>query len=198
MNFENSLIEEIQSVGFSKSVKEGEVFIKPGKQTAYIPFVLKGRLKVSRVDHDKGEVFLYYLEGGETCAMSISCCLNDHKSAISVSAEEDTSLWLIPVNRLDEWVAKYPNFRKFVFNSYRIRFDELLGAIDSMAFMKMDERLFKYLLDTKQSSGSYIVSKTHEEIAAELNTSRVVISRLLKKLEGEEKIELHRNKIEIL
>jgi CRP/FNR family transcriptional regulator len=99
---------------------------------------------------------------------------------------------------LDEWISSYPSFRQFIFNAYQLRFEELLLAIDSMAFMKLDQRLFKYLLDTKQAAGSYTIHKTHEQIALELNTSRVVISRLLKQLEREEKVEVHRNRIEIL
>lgn len=198
IQLEDELVEAIHLHGKPKTLLEGESLITPGKRSTHIPLVLKGRLKVSRYDQDKGEVFLYYLESGETCAMSISCCLEDNNSLFSVTADTDSSLWMIPMEMLDTWLISYPNFRRFIFRSYRLRFDELLGAIDSMAFMKMDERLFKYLLDTKQSTGSYIITKTHEQIAAELNTSRVVISRLLKKLEGEDKIELHRNRIEIL
>ncbi|MEJ2005955.1 MAG: helix-turn-helix domain-containing protein, partial [Cyclobacteriaceae bacterium] len=96
------------------------------------------------------------------------------------------------------WISKYPSFRRFVFAAYQARFDELLHAIDSVAFMKMDERLYKYLLDKKQASGSYVINKTHQQVARELNTSRVVVSRLLKKLELEGKIEQHRNRIEVL
>ena len=113
-------------------------------------------------------------------------------------AEEDAVLWMIPMNLLDGWIVKYPTFRKYVFHSYQVRFDELLNTIDSVVFLKMDERLYKYLLDKKQASGSFVIHSTHEQIALALNTSRVVVSRLLKQLEREEKIELHRNRIEIL
>ena len=113
-------------------------------------------------------------------------------------AEEDSEVWMIPMSQLDAWLVKYPNIRRFIFRSYRMRFDELLNTIDSIAFMKMDERLIKYLLDKKQATGSYIIQKTHEEIAGELNTSRDVISRLLKKLEKDDIIEQKRNRIEIL
>ena len=99
---------------------------------------------------------------------------------------------------LDGWMAKYPSFRSFVIDSYQDRFDELMHTIDSIAFMNMDERLMKYLLDKKQSQGSFVIEKTHEQIAQELNTSRVVVSRLLKKLEKEDKVELYRNRIEVL
>jgi len=196
--FEPALIEEIYTNGRSKTVVAGEVIVRPGQNNNYIPLVLDGVLKVTRHDEDGSEIFLYYLEGGDTCAMSISCCLDNTKSQISASAEEDSLIWMIPIEYLDSWVSKYQSFRRFIFNSYRERFDEMLLAIDSMAFMKMDERLYKYLLDKKQASASFEIRKTHEQIAKELNTSRVVISRLLKQLENEGKIEQSRNKIEIL
>lgn len=196
--FENSLIEEIITVGRLKKVSKGTSVITPGSEASEIPLVIEGTLKVMRQDNDGSEIFLYYLEGGEACAMSITCCLENKKSEFSAVAEEDSVLWMIPIGSLDSWIAKYASFRKFVFTSYQRRFDELLMAIDSMAFMKMDRRLYKYLLDKKQASGSFEINKTHEQIARELNTSRVVISRLLKQLENEGKIEQHRNKIEIL
>ncbi|MEQ8926859.1 MAG: Crp/Fnr family transcriptional regulator [Fulvivirga sp.] len=195
---EPPLVAELLNLGKFKEAKVGEVVVKSGSRSQYIPLVLSGVLKVMREDPEKGDVFLYYLEGGETCAMSISCCLEPTSNQFKVTAEEDSEVWMIPMDHLDSWIVKYPAFRKFIFSSYKMRFDELLNTIDSMAFMNLDERLYKYLLDKKQSSGSFEINKTHAEIARELNTSRVVISRLLKKLEKEDKIEQHRNKIEIL
>lgn len=196
-NFEAALIDEISMTGRLKKASAGESVIAPGMKATEIPFVLSGLLKIMREDK-KGEIFLYYLEPGETCAMSITCCLENKKSAFRAISDEYSELWMIPVMPVNQWVKKYDSFRRFIFNAYQNRFDELLLAIDSMAFMKMDERLYKYLLDKKQASGSFEIHKTHEQIAQELNTSRVVISRLLKKLEREEKIEQHRNRIEIL
>nr|WKN35667.1 Crp/Fnr family transcriptional regulator [Tunicatimonas sp. TK19036] len=197
-HLEPKLVEEILAVGRLKKVKAGGVVISPGSEGREMPIVLEGLLKVMRQDKNGNEVFLYFLEGGETCAMSITCCLQNKKTAFHVLAEEDSTLWMIPLNYLDTWMVKYPSFRKFVFDSYQTRFDELLNTIDSVVFLRMDERLYKYLLDKKQASGSYEIHKTHEQIANELNTSRVVISRLLKKLEKEQKIEQYRNRIEVL
>ncbi|MDX1627707.1 MAG: Crp/Fnr family transcriptional regulator [Fulvivirga sp.] len=196
--FESGLIDDIITSGRYKAVRQGDRIIAPGMKATEVPMVMSGTIKVMRQDEDGNEIFLYYLEGGETCAMSITCCIENKKSAFSAVAEDDASLWMIPMANINEWVAKYPSFRKFIFNAYQSRFDELLLAIDSIAFMKMDKRLYKYLLDKKQSSGSFEIHKTHEQIARELNTSRVVISRLLKKLENQGKIEQHRNLIEIL
>lgn len=195
---EPKLISQILTVGRLKSVKSGELVVSPTNQGNEMPIVLSGLLKVMREDNDSREVFLYYLEGGETCAMSITCCLEGRKTEFKVKAEEDSDLWMTPISYLDEWVTEFKSFRKYVFGSYQARFDELLNTIDSVVFSNMDQRLFKYLLDTKQATGSYQINKTHQEIADELGSSRVVVSRLLKQLEKEQKIEQHRNRIEIM
>lgn len=195
---EPQLVDEITSLGRLKKASAGNVIISPDDQTNEIPIVLSGLLKVLRQDPNGDEVFLYYLEGGETCAMSITCCFEERRASYKVVAEEDSRIWMIPMTYLDSWVVKYPSFRRFVFGSYQLRFEEMLSAIDSVVFHRMDERLLRYLLDTKQAKGTYEIKKTHEQIARELNTSRVVISRLLKQLEREGKIEQYRNRIEIL
>ncbi|WKK87283.1 Crp/Fnr family transcriptional regulator [Marivirga arenosa] len=196
--FEPELKEEIIKSGRLKKAKAGQTVITPDDDAQEMPLVMSGLLRVMRNDDNGNEVFLYYLEGGETCAMSITCCLEGKRSSFHVIAEEDSELWMMPVSNLDNWITKYRNFRRFVFNSYQTRFDELLHTIDSMVFMKLDERLYNYLLDKKTASGSFEIKKTHQQIANELNTSRVVVSRLLKKLEKEDKIEQRRNIIEIL
>ncbi len=198
LGLEPALVEDILSIGRRKIVKKGSGIIQPGDRGEEIPFVLSGVLKVMRQDPSGNEILLYYLEGGETCAMSITCCLEGRNSDFKVVAEEDAVLWMIPMAYMDIWVQKYRSFRKFIFGAYQSRFEELLHTIDSVSFMKMDERLYKYLLDRKQASGSYVIEKTHEQIAQDLNTSRVVVSRLLKQLEKEEKIEQSRNRIEVL
>ncbi|XOV94826.1 MAG: Crp/Fnr family transcriptional regulator [Bacteroidota bacterium] len=195
---EPKLVDEITTIGRLKKAKAGQVVISPEDHTNEIPIVLSGLLKVMRQDPNGDEVFLYYLEGGETCAMSITCCIEGKKASYKVIAEEESTLWMIPMTYMDSWIIKYSSFRRFVFGAYQLRFEELLNTLDSVVFHKMDERLLKYLLDTKQAKGSFEINKTHEQIARELNTSRVVISRLLKQLEKEGRIEQYRNKIEIL
>jgi len=197
-NLENALIEEIAQSGRLMKVREGQLLISPGSEASQMPMVISGTLRVMREDSDGREIFLYYLEGGDACAMSISCCMGSQISEFKVVAETEAVIWMVPMQNIDTWMVKYRSFRKFIFDSYHDRFDEMLSTIDSIAFMNMDQRLMKYLLDKKQSSGSFVINKTHEKIAQELNTSRVVVSRLLKKLEKEERIELHRNRIEVL
>lgn len=198
IGFESKLVDEITTIGRMKKARAGELVVGPDSPADEMPIVISGLLKVIRQDPEGHEVFLYYLEGGETCAMSITTCINEKKSSFKLYAEENSILWMIPIQPLDGWVARYPAFRRFVFDSYQMRMDEMLTTIDSVVFHKMDERLYRFLLDTKQATGSFEIRKTHEQIANELNTSRVVISRLLKQLEREEKIEQYRNRIEVL
>ncbi len=198
IGFEEGLIAEVLQNGYLLKVKSDMPLISPGTKPEDMPMVISGTLRIMREDEEGNELFLYYLEGGEACAMSISCCMSAQMIQFKAVAETDAELWMVPMQLIDEWMSKYRNFRKFIIDSYQSRFDELLQTVDSIAFMKMDERLLKYLLDKKQSAGSFEIHKSHEQIANELNTSRVVVSRLLKKLEKADRVLLHRNKIEIL
>ncbi len=193
--FENALIEEVNHVANLRKLKEGDSIISYGDTIKYMPLLLKGSIKIFRVDEKGNEVLLYYLEKGDTCAMSLSCCLGNKKSEIQAIVEEESEVLLIPINYMNEWICKYDTWKSFVFNSYNSRLDEMLKVIDSLAFMKMDERLFKHLQDRCMITGSFDLSINHRELALELNSSREVISRLLKKMEVDGKIVLKRNLI---
>lgn len=195
---EDELVQEIEKVGFPKTARSGELIISPGSTSMHMPIVLEGLLSVVRQDEEANEILLYYLEGGETCAMSLACCIEGKRNDFKVTAEDNSVLWMIPMNYMDEWIQNYRSFRKYVFSSYQTRFDELLETIDSITFLNLYDRLYKYLLDKKQATKSYEIHMSHEQIAQHLNTSRVVVSRLLKQLENEDKIEIERNKISIL
>lgn len=196
--FEEELINEIAEVAQIVSFKEGEVLIEIGKYIKTMPLLLEGAIKILREDFDAGELLLYFIEKGDTCAMTMACCVGDKKSEIRAVAENDGVIAMIPVAKMEEWMGKYKSWRSYVLESYNSRFNEMLNAIDSIAFMHMDERLLNYLFEIQKITGSLVINKTHQEIANELNSSRVVISRLLKALENEGRIKLNRNSIEIL
>lgn len=196
--FEEELITEITKVGLTKSLKRGETLMEIGSSIRYMPLLFKGSIKVVREDSDGNELLLYFLETGDTCAFSLSCCIGNKKSEIKAIIVEDAEMILIPVQKMEEWICKYKTWKNFVFESYNIRLEEMLETIDTLAFMKMDQRLYKFLTDKVKLIGSTNIENTHQQIAHNLNTSRVVISRLLKQLENEKKIKLHRNRIEVL
>ncbi|OBX21637.1 CRP/FNR family transcriptional regulator [Gelidibacter algens] len=196
--FEDALLDEIVQVGTYKEIPEGFKMMDIGDYVKSMPLLISGVIKVLREDNDGDELLLYYLERGETCSMTMTCCLGQKKSEIRAVAETDAKLIMIPVGKMEEWTAKYKSWRNFVFESYHNRINELLTTVDSIAFYQMDERLLKYLKEKVRVNDSNIIQNTHQEIAYDLHTSRVVISRLLKKLEQLGKIELNRNFIKIL
>ena len=196
--FEETLIDEIVKVASFKEFKADDYLIEIGDYIKSMPLLLHGAIKILREDENGDELLLYFLERGDTCAMTLTCCMGQAKSRIRAIAETDGSLLMIPVEKMEDWLTKYKTWRNFVFDSYNVRLMEMLEAIDTLAFMNLDERLFKYLTDKAKAIGNTEIQNTHQEIAYEMHTSRVVISRLLKALEIEGKIKLHRHKIEIL
>lgn len=196
--FEDELLQEINNVAVYKDVPEGEQLIEIGDYIKSIPLLISGAIKILREDEDGDELLLYFIERGDTCAMTLSCCVGDSKSEIRAIAETDTKLLMVPVQKMEVWLGKYKSWRQFILQSYHDRMTELLQAVDTIAFLKMDERLFKYLKDKAMVNHDDVIHVTHNEIAQDLHTSRVVISRLLKKLSLSGKIELHRNNIKVI
>jgi CRP/FNR family transcriptional regulator len=196
--FEDALINEIVQVGTYREVPAGFKLMEMGDYVKGIPLLLSGAIKILREDDEGDELLLYYLEPGDTCSMTLTCCMGDARSEIRAIAETDAKLIMIPVRKMEEWTAKYRSWRNFVFDSYHNRLNELFSTLDSIAFRNLDERLVQYLKEKARITNNKNLYNTHQEIAYELHTSRVVISRLLKKLELMGKISLHRNHIEIL
>ncbi len=196
--FEEKLIEEIAQVSKILDFKEGDVLIDFGDYIKKMPLLLQGAIKISREDFDEGELLLYFIEKGDTCAMTMACCMGATKSEIRAVAETDGRVIMIPVEKMEEWLGKYKSWRNFVFTSYNNRLKEMLLAIDNLAFMNMGERLLNYIYEKAKINKTNQILNTHQEIAYDLNTSRVVISRLLKVLENEGKIRLNRASIEVL
>ncbi|MGK0385960.1 MAG: CRP/FNR family transcriptional regulator [Patiriisocius sp.] len=196
--FEDALINEILQVGTYKEVPEGFKLMEIGGYIKGMPLLVSGAIKILREDKNGDELLLYYLEKGETCSMTMTCCMGQTKSEIRAIAETDAKLIMIPIRKMEEWTSKYRSWRNFVFESYHNRLNEMLQTIDSIAFDNLDARLLHYLREKIRINKENIIHNTHQEIAYELHSSRVVISRLLKKLENLGKIELHRNHIQII
>lgn len=196
--FEDALLEEINKVGELKHIKAGEKLIEIGDYIRSMPLLVSGAIKILREDNNGDELILYFLERGDTCAMTLSCCMGQSKSEIRAVAETDAEIIMIPVQKMDEWMRTYRSWQSFILQSYHNRMSELLEAVDTIAFLKMDERLLKYLRDKAMVNHNDEIQVTHQQIAHDLHTSRVVISRLLKSLEHSGAITLHRNNIKVL
>ncbi len=189
--FEDALIDEIKQIGIYKEFVADTTIIEIGDYIKTMPLLLNGAIKILREDENGDELVLYYLEKGDTCAMTLSCCMGQTKSKIRAVAETDVEI-------LPEWLSTYKTWQSYILQSYHNRMDELLDAVDTIAFLKMDERLFKYLKDKAMVTHNDVLQVTHKQISEDLHTSRVVVSRLLKKLENESKIQLFRNSIKVL
>ena len=196
--FEDQLIEEIAKVSKLHLFKEGDILIDFGDYIKRMPLLINGAIKILREDFDEGELLLYFIEKGDTCAMTMACCLGQTKSEIRAIAETDGIVIMIPVEKMEEWLGKYKSWRVYVFNSYNNRLKEMLSAIDHLAFMNMNERLLAYIYEKAKINKTDSIHSTHQEIADDLHTSRVVVSRLLKAFEKEGKIRLNRASIELL
>lgn len=195
---ELGLQEEIAHIGKVIEFKSGEIIMDFGAYVKLIPLVVEGSIKVSREGDDGGELFLYYLQPGESCTMSFTCCMMNKRSEIRTEAEEDTVVIAIPIRYMDDWMSRYQSWKNFVMMSYDHRMKELIRTIDEIAFKKMDERLLTYLQKKAQVTGSKTLNATHQEIAYDLNASREAVSRLLKQLEHDGFVKLGRNKITLV
>ncbi|MFN8296331.1 MAG: Crp/Fnr family transcriptional regulator [Chitinophagales bacterium] len=196
--FEPDLIKELNAKSTFSEVKSGDVILNIGETVRQIPIILKGSVKVSRIDEEGKELLLYYVNPKESCAMTFTCCMQHFPSEIKAVAEEDVEMLSVPIKVMDEWLVKFPSWKSFVMKTIHHRFNELLRTIDQIAFQKLDERLISYLKDKSKATHSTLVNLSHQQIADELATSRVVISRLLKKLENDKKLLLYRNQIKLL
>lgn len=196
--FEPELLHQLELKSKLVSIEAGQKLLNMGDTVKHIPLVLKGRLRISRMEEDGRELLLYCVNPIESCAMTFTCCMQQYPSEIQAEAEEDTELLAIPIAVMDEWLVKYPTWKAFVMKTIRGRFNELLGTIDQIAFHKLDERLVHFLKEKSKASGSALINLSHEQIAANLATSREVVSRLLKKLENDKKLLLYRNQIKLL
>jgi CRP/FNR family transcriptional regulator len=196
--FDSEIIDNISDTASVKTFKKHDIIIDIGQNLDFIPVLTEGNIKVLREDDNGDELLLYVLETGDTCAMSLTCCMAKSVSKIRAIADDDVTVIMIPIANMKLWFNSNESWRNFILQSYQVRFDEMLETIDTLAFMKMDERLFKYLTDHVKLTASTVLAITHQEIAEDLHTSRVVISRLLKQLEKEHKIELGRNRIIVL
>lgn len=171
--------------------------LNTGSYIKVIPLILTGSVKIFRTDESGREIFLYYVQGGESCAITLSSCLKMEKSSIRAVVQEETTLLAIPVEVVYDVNKNYPSWHQFVFDTFSQRFDEVLTVLENVVFHNMDERLAKYLIDKALTLSTKELLISHQEIANDLATSREVISRLLKQFEKKGFLELSRGKITI-
>lgn len=196
--FEPALVDEIVEVSKLNHAKAGDVLMDYGNNIKSMPLLLDGAIKILRQDAEGDELVIYYLEKGDTCTVTMTCCMGQKQSEIRGVVVSDVNFLSIPIGKMKEWMKKYDTWMAFVFNSYDNRFNELLNSIDNLAFNNMEERLVNYLQEQVSIQKSQHIDLSHQNIAYDMHTSRVVISRLLKNLENKGLVKLGRNKIEMI
>lgn len=189
------LLEEMAAVGNIKFVQAGDVLIQTGQYIRSTVLVISGNIKIFRESEEGGEFLVYYLRPGNACAVSMICAMKRDTSEVSAIAVDDSEVLLVPLERMDTWMMRYTSWNHFVLGNYRERFEELLQVVDQIAFRSLDERLEFHLQRLAKHSNSRTIQASHQDIANDLNSSREVISRLLKKMEQKGLVTLQRNQI---
>ncbi|HTO17262.1 MAG TPA: Crp/Fnr family transcriptional regulator [Edaphocola sp.] len=189
------LLHKLEEYGILKEFEAGKVLLNENSPIRSIPIVINGLLKVSKTEEDGKEIFLYFIKPGESCIMSFLGGLHNERSKVSAIAEEDSEILFLPVDKVSLFVKEFPQWVDYIFRLYHKRFEDLLEVVNAIAFKKVDERLLDLLKKLSEMNLSDTILITHEQLANKLGTARVVVSRLLKKLEEDGMVQLGRNKI---
>lgn len=192
------LVEQLQKHSIRKDFPAGSVVLNENASIHSIPIVIRGRLKVIRTEDDDREILLYYITAGESCIMSFLGGLHNETSKVRAEVEEDAEILFLPIEKVSLLIRDYPQWLDYIFRLYHKRFEELLGVVNAIAFKKVDERLLALLHKKRDLTGNNTISITHEQLANELATARVVVSRLLKQLEESGVVQLGRNRISLV
>ncbi|MBS1736648.1 MAG: Crp/Fnr family transcriptional regulator [Bacteroidetes bacterium] len=192
------LLDSLSEHGIQKKYYAGEIILNNNANIRNIPIVVEGIAKVMRTDEEGKEILLYYLKAGESCIMSFLGGMHLEMSKVKVIADEDTEILFLPIEKVSYFLKEFPQWLDYIFMLYNKRFEELLEVVNAVAFKKMDERLLNFIKNKCNHTGSNTLSITHEQIANELGSSRVVVSRLLKQMEDEGLVKLGRNKISLV
>jgi CRP/FNR family transcriptional regulator len=193
-----ALREKLEEYGFTKTFAEGDIILNTNAYIKAIPIVVKGNIRVMRTDEDGREIMLYYINSGESCIMSFLGGMHHDTSKIKAIAEEETEILFIPIDKVSLLIHEFPEWLDYIFRLYHKRFEELLEMVNAIAFKKLDERLLSYLKKKCEMTNTHTLNVTHEQLANELGTARVVVSRLLKQMEDEGMVMLGRNKVTLV
>ena len=190
--------EKLFEYGFVKTFSEGDVILSENTYIKAIPIVTKGSIRVMRTDEDGRELLLYYIKAGESCIMSFLGGIHQDTSKVKAIAEEETEILFIPIDKVSLLIKEYPEWLDYIFRLYHKRFEELLEVVNEVAFKKIDERLLNFIKKKSELTNNKTLHLTHEQLANELGTARVVVSRLLKQMESEGLVKLGRNNITLM
>lgn len=189
------LVAKLYENSILKNYKAGSVILNENAYIRAIPIVVKGSMRVIRTEEDGREILLYYIKAGESCIMSFLGGMHNETSKVKAEVEEDAEILFFPIDKVSLFIKEYPQWLDYIFRLYHKRFEELLEIVNAIAFKKVDERLLNLLGKKAELTDNKTITITHEQLANELGTARVVVSRLLKQLEDNGTVQLGRNKI---
>lgn len=192
------LLEQLYEFSTVKNYSSGEIILDENASIRSIPIVTKGSIKVMRTEEDGREILLYYIKAGESCVMSFLGGLHGETSKVKAEVEEDAEVLFLPTDKVASLIKSNPEWLDYIFKMYHKRFEELLDMVNEVTFRKVDDRLINLLQKKSELTGSKIITATHEQLANELGTARVVVSRILKTFEEDHILKLGRNRIELL
>lgn len=195
--FDSQLLLQLLQVGSYRDLKAGAVLFESGKLVKQIPLLLEGSIKIIREYEDGGSLLLHYIEKGDAGTMLMTQCWDDQPSEVRAIAELDSTMLMIPKRNAQQWMSQYPDWQRFILANHGQRMKQVVDRLEAVAFRPLEENLTFYLTEKKRIHRSSSLQLTHEEIAQDLRTSRVVISRMLKQMERNEKLALHRSRIEL-
>lgn len=183
----DALLDEISNTCDVISLETSSQIIRMRQYIKVIPIVLEGVIKVLSQNQDK-ELLLYYIKPNESCVMSFHAAFKNTPSPILAIVEEDAKVLLLPIAKVKEWLKTYPEINTLFYQQYNQRYQDLLDTVNYLVFDKLEVRVYDYLLQKKMISNSKIIKISHRQIASELGTAREVVSRIIKKLEIQEKL----------
>lgn len=194
---DRELSEELMQKGNVVSLKKGDVIVRDGQYIKFLPIVINGAIRVYQQKEDR-EVLLYYVRAQETCTMSLAAAYFNNKSTSHGVAIQPTEALIFPSSLIMEWQLKYPSWNKYVMRMFRSRYDQLIGSLERVVFEHINVRVMEYLKQKSEIEETKMLNLSHQDLANELGTTRVVISRILKQFENDKKIELLRGAIRLL
>jgi CRP/FNR family transcriptional regulator len=198
LNFSEGLQKKLENVSIVKHYKEGDVLMNENDSLKYLPIITKGSIRVIRTEEDGREILLYYVKAGESCVISLLGGMYNETSKIRAEVEEEAEIYFLPIDKANDYIKEHPELLEYIFRLYHKRFEELLEVLNAVAFKKVDQRLLLLLKKKAELTGNKTFIVTHEQLANELGTARVVVSRLLKQLEESGAVKLGRNKITLV
>ncbi|WP_420603394.1 Crp/Fnr family transcriptional regulator [Flagellimonas sp.] len=196
-HLEKSLIEEITQHSIKKDFLSGEKIVEQGQYMKYLPIVVSGNVKVFSQE-DAIQFLLYYISSGGSCIYSFAHILRNEKADFSAIADTDSTLLLLPVERVKLWMGKYPSFGNLVLDDFQKHYSDLLSTTKQLICFNLEERLIEYLRTKTKIENSNLLNISHREIADDLGTSREVITRVMKKLGANQKIQQQGRKVKVL